>query len=87
LSPQAQPSEPTVDCWSAPDRLEDALRHNGQSKVANSHRFPLVGFDDIHVATGPGYLVKGLIPRVGLTVSRCVSRLGGIFGVTVSIRA
>lgn len=32
------------------------------------HRFHLVPFDEIRLGTEPLYLVKGLIPRIGLTV-------------------
>jgi hypothetical protein len=32
------------------------------------HRFHLVPFEEIRLGTEPQYLVKGIIPRVGLTV-------------------
>src|SRR5450631_2110066 len=32
------------------------------------HRFHLVPFEEIQLGTEPQYLVKGIIPRVGLTV-------------------
>jgi RecA-family ATPase len=39
------------------------------SKVENrKHRFHLVPFEEIQLGTEPQYLVKGIIPRVGLTV-------------------
>lgn len=34
----------------------------------SKRRFPLVGFDEIAMATDRAYLVKGIIPREGLTV-------------------
>ena len=37
-------------------------------RPARKPRFVLVPFNDITLDTKPSYLVKGLIPRVGLTV-------------------
>ncbi len=40
----------------------------GEQMQAQQPRIHLVAFDDIEVGTEPPYLIKGLIPRVGLTV-------------------
>ena len=72
LSPEALLYNATTESRTPPDHtpigLEGGLRHNGQDRSSNLPRFPLVVFSDIRIATGPRYLVKGLIPRVGLTV-------------------
>ncbi len=38
----------------------------GEQMQAQQPRIHLVAFDDIEVGTEPPYLIKGLIPRVGL---------------------
>ena len=40
----------------------------GQRDHVRKPRIKLVAFDEITLGTGRGYLVKGLIPRTGLTV-------------------
>ncbi|MCZ6848115.1 MAG: AAA family ATPase, partial [Alphaproteobacteria bacterium] len=40
----------------------------GEQVQVQEPRIRLVAFDDIKVGTEPPYLIKGLIPRVGLTV-------------------
>src|ERR1035437_6981612 len=47
------------------DRLALAADLKAENK---KHRFHLVPFEDIQLGTEPQYLVKGIIPRVGLTV-------------------
>jgi hypothetical protein len=47
------------------DRLALAADRKAENR---KHRFHLVPFEDIQLGTEPQYLVKGIIPRVGLTV-------------------
>src|ERR1035437_7578960 len=47
------------------DRQALAADRKAENK---KHRFHLVPFEDIQLGTEPQYLVKGIIPRVGLTV-------------------
>jgi hypothetical protein len=49
------------------DQPEANIPFNGGGKI--KRQIPLVAFDDIKLTTRPQYLVKGLIPRVGLTVA------------------
>jgi hypothetical protein len=49
------------------DEPEANIPFNGGGKVKRQIR--LVAFDDIQLTTRPQYLVKGLVPRVGLTVA------------------
>ena len=50
-------------------RHDKAWAHagNGDGQAKNS-RFQLKPFDEITLATAPNYLVKGVIPRIGLAV-------------------
>jgi hypothetical protein len=41
---------------------------NGKDATHQERRFQLIAFDEIALDTTPAYLVKGLVPRVGLTV-------------------
>ena len=54
---------------SGPTDADDAtvLRIDRENE-RRKHKFYLVPFDEIQLGTEPQYLVKGLIPRVGLTV-------------------
>jgi hypothetical protein len=49
-------------------RREKYRSGNGGDAAASSGRFQLKAFDAIKVSTAPSYLVKGIIPRVGLVV-------------------
>src|SRR5215208_4618979 len=40
----------------------------GNARPTAYERFHLVPFDQIRLSTAPNYLVKGLVPRIGLTV-------------------
>lgn len=54
-----------------PDRLlrEGRVRHgNGSDKDGRKQRFNLVHFDDLKPSPGRRYLIKGMIPRFGLTL-------------------
>src|ERR1700722_14521957 len=51
-------------------RVVNAREHrNGRTKPdVGEPRIRLVAFNDIQLGTGRHYLVKGLVPRVGLTI-------------------
>jgi hypothetical protein len=49
------------------DEPEANIPFNGGGKT--KRQIPLVAFDDIKLTAKPQYLVKGLVPRVGLTVA------------------
>jgi AAA domain len=55
------------------ERIEGEAHRKRRSKRANGGeqsppRFKLIPFDEIVMQTAPAYLIKGLVPRVGLTV-------------------
>jgi RecA-family ATPase len=53
---------------------------NGRAEV-HEPRFRLISFDAIRLDTTPAYLVKGLIPRVGLTIVWGPPKCGKSFSV------
>ncbi len=50
------------------DELDRRERRRARSAPSREVRFRLTSFEDLNVSAAPAYLVKGLIPRVGLTV-------------------
>jgi hypothetical protein len=59
--------EPDADAdLEPPDRAPQIGESDDNQDPAK--RFPLVPFDKIKMSSGPTYLVKGLIPRVGLVI-------------------
>ena len=56
--------------WTVPVAVEaDQARASGNGRDAGEPRFHLEPFDAIKLSTAPNYLVKGIIPRVGLVVA------------------
>jgi hypothetical protein len=56
--------------------VERAAHANAQ------HRFPLTRFKDVQVGSRRNYLVKGLIPRLGLVIVYGAPKCGKTFWVT-----
>lgn len=50
------------------DDLERREHRRARSAPSHEVRFKLTSFEELNVSATPAYLVKGLIPRVGLTV-------------------
>ncbi len=66
----------------------DLSQRDGSLKAAHAkeqRRFPLTRFRDIQVGQGRNYLVKGLIPRVGLVIVYGAPKCGKTFWVTDAV--
>jgi KaiC/GvpD/RAD55 family RecA-like ATPase len=50
------------------DEEVDSLSIDPDKEDARPHRFKLVPFGEINLSTEPNYLIKGIVPRTGLTV-------------------